>query len=195
MINRNINDGINSELQIVHVSFLKLLPVFFKQRAHPLGEFSFTRVEKTFLILPLIFLLQIDTLGSLAQSSNTTTEQLLEKGESLYAQGDLADAIRYYNEVLTIEPNNIGAIYDKGLALDVLGKHEDAIVHYDMLLSVTPDNINALVNKGAALADLGNYQESIKYFDQVLSIDPNNVLAGENKKLATSLMNNSTTPS
>jgi len=195
VINRNISDGINSELQIVHVSFLKFLSVFFKQRALPLGEFSFTRVEKTFLILPLIFLLQIDTLGSLAQSSNTTTDQLLERGESLYTQGDLDDAIRYYNEVLTIEPNNTGAIYDKGLALDVLGKYEDAMVHYDMLLSVEPDNINALVNKGAALADLGNYQESIEYFDKVLSIDPNNVLAAENKKLATSVMNNSTTTS
>jgi tetratricopeptide (TPR) repeat protein len=195
VINRNISDGINSELQIVHVSFLKFLSVFFKLRALPLGEFSFTRVEKTFLILPLIFLLQIDTLGSLAQSSNTTTDQLLERGESLYTQGDLDDAIRYYNEVLTIEPNNTGAIYDKGLALDVLGKYEDAMVHYDMLLSVEPDNINALVNKGAALADLGNYQESIEYFDKVLSIDPNNVLAAENKKLATSVMNNSTTTS
>jgi len=151
-----------------------------------------TRVQKTFLTLALILLLQSNTLASLAQSADTTTDQLLGKGESPYVNGNLTDAIRYYNEVLAVEPNNTGAIYDKGLALDVLGKHEDAIVHYDILLSVQPDNINALVNKGGALADLGSYQEAIKYFDKVLSIDPNNELTEENKKLATSLLNNNT---
>jgi tetratricopeptide (TPR) repeat protein len=193
VINRYISSSLNSESGTANVSFLKLLTVLLKQYVLTSGGFSFTRVGMTFLIVPSIFLLQFDVLESLAQSANNTADQLLERGESLYAQGDLEDAIRYYNEVLAIEPNNTGAIYDKGLALDVLGKHEDAIVHYDMLLSVQPDNINALVNKGAALADLGNYQEAIKYFDMVLSIDPNNVLAGENKRLATSVMNNSTT--
>jgi tetratricopeptide (TPR) repeat protein len=190
VINRNVSSSINSELQTVNVLIFIRLSALLNQHVHPVKALCLTDVGLCFVILSLLLLLQSDTFDPVAAQSaaNSTIEELLKSGETLYAEGDLANAIGYYNEVLAIEPNNTGAIYDKGLALDVLGKHEDAIVHYDMLLSVQPDNINALVNKGAALADLGNYQEAIKYFDRVLSIDPNNVLAAENKKLAISLL-------
>jgi tetratricopeptide (TPR) repeat protein len=178
----------------LHAYFIKLIVVLMihRQQVLPAGGFSVTRLPEILVLVTLILLLQCDNLVSLAQPSDPTTDQLLGKGESLYAQGNLTEAILYYNQVLAIDLNNTAAIYDKGLALDVLGKHEDAIAHYDKLLSLQPDNINALVNKGGALGDLGNYQEAIKYFDRVLGIDPNNVLAAENKKLATSLLNNNT---
>jgi tetratricopeptide (TPR) repeat protein len=162
------------------------------QQVVPAGGFSVIRLKKILLLVTLILLVQCHTLVSLAQPNNLTTDQLLERGESLYAQGNTTEAIQYYNQVLAIDLNNTGAIYDKGLALDVLGKHEVAIAHYDKLLSLQPDNINALLNKGGALGDLENYQEATKYFDKVLSIDPNNDLAAENKKLAASLVNNNT---
>jgi tetratricopeptide (TPR) repeat protein len=114
-------------------------------------------MQKTFILLSLCLLLQYGIPVALAQPSAPTAQQFLEKGESLYAKGNLAEAIQYYNQVLAIQPNSTGAIYDKGLALDVLGKHEDAIAHYDLLLSIQPDNINALLNKGGALGDLGNF--------------------------------------
>jgi tetratricopeptide (TPR) repeat protein len=188
--NRNVSSNINPELQTVNLSTLNFLAALFNQHVRPVKSFCLSSIGLCLLILSLLLLLQFDILDPVVAqpAANDTTEELLKSGETLYAEGDLANAIRYYNEVLAIEPNNTGAIYDKGLALDVLGKHEDAIIHYDMLLSVQPDNINALVNKGAALADMGNYQEAITYFDRVLSIDPNNVLAAENKKLATSLL-------
>ena len=126
----------------------------------------------------------IDSFQVLSNKS-TTSEQLLEIGESLYVE--VTEAIDYYNKVLALDPNNTGALYDKGLALDVLGLHRDAIPYYDKLLSVEPDNINALINKGSALADLGRYSEAIEYFDKVLVLDPSNVLAAENKELAESL--------
>lgn len=189
IINRNVSSSINSESQAVNFLSLKLRSALLNKLVHPVKAFSLTGVGICIVILSLLLLFQFGILVPVvAQPANDTTEELLKSGETLYAEGDLANAIGYYNEVLAIEPNNTGAIYDKGLALDVLGKHEDAIVHYDMLLSIQPDNINALVNKGAALADLGNYQEAIKYFDRVLNIDPNNLLAAENKKLATSLL-------
>ena len=190
MVSRNVSSIINSESQTMNFSSFKLLSALLNQLVDLVKAFSLTGVGVYFVILSLVLLLQFGTLEPVVAqpAANNTTEELLKSGETLYAEGDHANAIRYYNEVLAIEPNNTAAIYDKGLALDVLGKHEDAIIHYDMLLSIQPDNINALVNKGGALADLGNYQEAIKYFDKVLSIDPNNVLAAENKKLATSLL-------
>jgi len=185
----SFTDGAHSDDRL-HANFIKLIVVVMIhcQQVLPAGGFSVTRL----LLVTLTLLLQCETLVSLGQPNDLTTDQLLGKGESLYAQGNLTEAIQYYNQVLAIDLNNTGAIYDKGLALDVLGKHEDAIAHYDKLLSLQPDNINALVNKGGALGDLGNYQEAIEYFDKVLSIDPNNDLASENKKLAASLLNNNT---
>jgi tetratricopeptide (TPR) repeat protein len=193
-VNRSAIYAADAGSERLHAYFIKLIvPLMIHRRqVPPAGGFSVIRLHKILMLVILILLLQFDTLVSLAQPNDPTTDQLLGKGESLYAQGNLTEAILYYNQVLAIDLNNTAAIYDKGLALDVLGKHEDAIVHYDKLLSLQPDNINALVNKGGALGDLGNYQEAIKYFDRVLSIDPNNVLAAENKKLAASLLNNNT---
>ena len=148
------------------------------------------------LIIPLFPLILIPPSGSpvlFAQTQSNDTDQLLEKGEAFYEQGDHVQAIAHYNEILSIDPNHTGAIYDKGLSLDVLGKHEDAIAHYDMVLSVEPNNINALVNKAGALGDLGNYEEAIEHFDRALSLDPNNDLAISNKRLAESLLSNTTT--
>jgi tetratricopeptide (TPR) repeat protein len=191
----------------LHAYFIKLIVVLmiYRRQVPPAGGISVTLLHMIMVLVTLILLLQCDSLVSLAQPNDTTTDQLLgtqpndpttdqllEKGESLYAQGNFTEAIQYYNQVLAVDLNNTAAIYDKGLALDVLGKHVDAIAHYNKLLSLQPENVNALVNKGGALGDLGNYQEAIKYFDKVLSIDPNNDLAAENKKLATSLLNNNT---
>ena len=82
----------------------------------------------------------------LAIDPGNTTDQLLAIGESYYLGGNFTQAIEYYNDVLAIDPNNIGAIYDKGLALDALGSLEEAIVYYDRVLSAQPDNVNALIN-------------------------------------------------
>jgi tetratricopeptide (TPR) repeat protein len=185
------DDGDSDRLYAYFIKIIVVLMIHYHQ-VIPAGGFSVTRLQKILLLVTLILLLQCDTLVSLAQPNELTTDQLLGKGESLYAQGNITEAIQYSNQVLVIDLNHTGAIYDKGLALDILGKHEDAIAHYDKLLSLQPDNINALLNKGGALGDLGNYQEAIKYFDKVLSIDLNNDLAAENKKLATSLLNNNT---
>ena len=194
MMNKGASFTGNADSDILHAYFIKLIVLLMIhcQQLIPAGGFSVTRLQKILLLVTLILLLQCNTLESLAQPNDPTTDQLLGKGESLYAQGNITEAIQYYNQVLAIDLNHTGAIYDKGLALDVLGKHEDAIAHYDKLLSLQPDNLNALVNKGGALGDLGNFQEAIKYFDKVLSIDPNNDLAAENKKLAASLLKNNT---
>jgi tetratricopeptide (TPR) repeat protein len=119
-----------------------------------------------------------------SNTSSSVTNQLLEKGESVYKEGNYALSIKYYDEVLALVPNSTGALYDKGLALDMLGLHGDAITYYDKVLTVQPDNINALVNKGGALGDLGRYQEAIVYFDRALTLDPNNALAANGKRTA-----------
>ena len=61
----------------------------------------------------------IDSFQVLSNKS-TTSEQLLEIGESLYVEGKITEAIDYYNKVLALDPNNTGALYDKGLALERL---------------------------------------------------------------------------
>ncbi|MGH9986160.1 MAG: tetratricopeptide repeat protein, partial [Nitrososphaeraceae archaeon] len=159
-MNKSASSTDDAHSDRLHVYFIKVVVVLMIhcQQVVSAGGFSVTRLQKILLLVTLILSVQCHTLVSLAQPNELTADQLLGKGESLYVQGNVSEAIQYYNQVLAIDLNNTGAIYDKGLALDVLGKHEDAIAHYDKLLSLQPDNINALVNKGGALGDLGNYQ-------------------------------------
>jgi len=121
-----------------------------------------------------------NTLGQTAAPATTSIPQLINNGNTLAAQGNYNGAISFYDKVLSLDPNNIKALYNKGKALSQLGNfvkslNNAAISYYDKVLSLDPNNIGALYNKGNALVKLGNLNGAISSYDKVLSLDPNNI--------------------
>ena len=140
-----------------------------------------------FLIRPSIFLLYTICLVSptIAYSPLSNEEaNLMQRAYESLNEGEIADALQLYDEILKINPTHLNALNYKGLALASLGHYEEAIQLYDKVLNIDPSNISALNNKGVALYSLGHYEEAIKWYDKVLKLDPNDSDAKYNKNIA-----------
>lgn len=114
---------------------------------------------------------------------NNGTEDLFRKGLEAVKLNQYQDAISYFDEVLKINPNHLGALNTKGALLGKLGQYDGAIQFFDRVLSLDPNNLDALNNKGAALIKLGQYRNALTYIDKVLEIDEKNSDAVYNKKV------------
>jgi len=134
------------------------------------------------------------------KTSRNSLSVLTNKGTDLiYNQANYSGAIGYFDKILSIDPNNVNAIFFKGAALSSLGESNQAIplinkaiILSDKLLAKDPNNINLLTIKGRALNRLQNYTEAIKFFDKALAMDPNYKYALANKGLALDRLGNYT---
>jgi tetratricopeptide (TPR) repeat protein len=86
------------------------------------------------------------------------------------------EAIKYYDKVLAINPENAEAWHNKGHMLHKLGKYEEAIKCYERALEIAKTKelfLKTLCNIGNILDDLGKYYQAKEAFDKALKIDPN----------------------
>jgi len=108
-------------------------------------------------------------------------KEIILNGNEHYYKNEHVDAIKHYDRVLEIEPNNVEAWANKGMALGHLGKYDEAIDSYDRALEIEPNYALALYNKGSALGNRGKFNEAIDSYDRALEIEPNYALAWSNK--------------
>jgi tetratricopeptide (TPR) repeat protein len=83
----------------------------------------FSNVNKAITILFLIIL--SSSLVVTINPSYVTAQHQNEKGNALYSQGNYAEALKYYDKVLAIDPNDIDALIKKGNILDELKQQRE----------------------------------------------------------------------
>jgi tetratricopeptide (TPR) repeat protein len=106
-------------------------------------------------ILSPVYFGSANLITSVAAQQNSEEEDLFFRGNNAYQQGRYEEAIEYFDRVLIIDPNHVGALIINGLALDSLGRSEEAIEYYDTALDIDPNYVDALYNIGLALDSLG----------------------------------------
>ncbi|MFI3301437.1 MAG: tetratricopeptide repeat protein [Candidatus Gastranaerophilales bacterium] len=83
---------------------------------------------------------------------------------------DWEKALKYYDEILILTPNDYNVSYDKALALHALKKYNDAILIYSELLlakknnSVKDNLVLALISQGFVELGGKNYNDAIEHF-------------------------------
>ena len=107
---------------------------------------EFVTMVSFFIVFLSIFYLE----NSYGQNMNN-----YERGNELFNEGKYVDAIGYYDQELSINPNNVDALYNKGLALAHLKRYNGAITYYDKALEIDPNNAKILDNKRLTLGTLG----------------------------------------
>ena len=124
--------------------------------------------------------------------SSSDVLALVNNAYSLYSQGNYTQAIRYYDNALTIDPNDKRALDGKGNALYNQGNNKLAIQYYDKALAIDPHYVDAIYDRDTALnrsssdvsalvelyeanslLNQGNYSQAILYYDKALAFDPN----------------------
>ena len=111
----------------------------------------------------------------------TVIEDLLKQGQRELNLGNPKEAMKYYEKVLEITPQNINALIKKGNILGKIGKYHQAIECYDVILLQDRTNILALINKGLAHHYTEEYDVAIQCYDMVLKINPKNTTTLYNK--------------
>jgi tetratricopeptide (TPR) repeat protein len=80
-------------------------------------------------------------------------------------EGEIADALQLYDEILKENPTHIHALNYKGLALASLGHYEEAIQWYDKVLNIDPNDTDAKYNKNIALLSVNKSTEPSVLYD------------------------------
>ena len=73
---------------------------------------------------------------------------MLEIASKLCEDEKYTQALKYYENILQVEPDSIGVIIDYGVTLQNLERYNQALAMYDRALNLQPKNMNALINKG-----------------------------------------------
>jgi tetratricopeptide (TPR) repeat protein len=113
-----------------------------------------------------------DYLNGIINSPLPNAEEVLQQGISFHQSNRLDDAIRCYQKVLELQPENTVAISNMGLVLQTNGKLDAAVANYQQAISIKPDFADAYSNLGNALKEQGKIDEAVASYRQAISIKP-----------------------
>ncbi len=136
--------------------------------------------------------------GLIALSANDTVAALKNFMTSRMQQSDFVDPLiqlahiymakddtlakSFFEEAVSVEPDNYYLVYDYAMYLQEYGFPEEALSYYDSLLDIMPDNKDFIYNKGYVyLVYLGENEKALECFNKVLVLDPTSVNALFNK--------------
>ncbi|GJX49283.1 probable UDP-N-acetylglucosamine--peptide N-acetylglucosaminyltransferase SEC [Tanacetum coccineum] len=87
-------------------------------------------------------------------------------------QGNFADAISCYNEVLRIDPMAADGLVNRGNTYKEIGRVNEAIQDYSHAIVIRPNMAEAHANLASAYKDSGHVEAAIKSYRQALAIRP-----------------------
>ena len=114
----------------------------------------------------------------------TEAEDYMSKASGAARSGRYEEALRYFDEALRVQPNNLKALFNKAVMLQMLGKYVEAIKYYDEYLKINPYDPEAWSNKGMALRRMGRVNEAIECYEKGIDLNPEDATLWSNKGIA-----------
>ena len=108
-------------------------------------------------------------------------DELHKESAILVSQERYDDALKVFDQILEIDPDNVKALNHKGATLVKMEEFENSLKYFDKALELQPNNTKILKNKAIALTDLMEYEYAISIYETVLEINPNNEWAEEER--------------
>jgi Flp pilus assembly protein TadD len=106
------------------------------------------------------------------RGTSTGAGEHFRKGNLLYRQGRMDEAVREYRAALSLDPSSADAHSNLGSALNGLGRPAEAIVEFRQAVSLAPDVADYHYNLGVALDRAGEGGEAAAQFRQALRLEP-----------------------
>jgi tetratricopeptide (TPR) repeat protein len=134
---------------------------------------NYVALENALIILELLgrnkSFVTMDTHESL-DSRLHHIQSLILRGREQNSNGNFANAIHYFDEVLNEYPFHPEALFLKGSSLERLGEVDIAVQYCTRTLDVNPIYTKALLNLGSILQKYGQVEESIVLYKRGLSV-------------------------
>ncbi len=105
-------------------------------------------------------------------SLSSEARRHLGKGQILYDQGKVAEAIVEWRETARLAPNNAKAYHLLGLALQDQDKTEEAISKLRTSVRLDPQNATAYVHLAQALESRGDTKKALSAYNEALKLVP-----------------------
>ncbi len=106
------------------------------------------------------------------KSTQSDTQQLIQKGMLAHRQGRFADASKAYQKVLKKAPNELAALNLLADAHLHLGKNSRAVDVATKAIELKPDMPSTWMVKGSALRQMGKFDEAIESLEKALELKP-----------------------
>ncbi len=110
--------------------------------------------------------------------------RLLQEAMVLSNLGRYAEALARYQEILSVQPDNLDALNNHGVTLMLLLREREALASFDRALRIKPDFVEVLNNRGTSLARLRMFSDALESLDRALVIRPDYVDALRNRGTA-----------
>jgi tetratricopeptide (TPR) repeat protein/S1-C subfamily serine protease len=116
------------------------------------------------------------TLNNVAVPNNNDVKQWLEYGNQLYRLGKSTDAVKAFDQAITLQPNLPDAYYGKGLALRRQGDLIAALALFDQAIAlISPEHKSSYYlwsYRSTVLNELQRYPEALVAISQAISLEP-----------------------
>ncbi len=122
----------------------------------------------------------LDEVGEEKDKKPMNLADHLRRGDLLYNQNRLEEALIEYDKALTLKPDFPEIHNNTALTLERLGRSDEAKAHYLQALRLKPDYAEAENNLGALLAGQGKTGEAVAHFQSALRIKPDYAEARQN---------------
>lgn len=84
------------------------------------------------------------------------------------------EAIKDYDESISLDPKNAHAYLNRAVSKGELGRYEEEIEDCNEVIRLDPGNAIAFFNRGNAKSSMGRNEEAIKDYDESIRLDPKN---------------------
>ena len=112
--------------------------------------------------------------------ANSPAVDCLNKGIVAENEGQLKEAVTYYQQAIEQAPNLAEAHQNLGAVLYQKKHYKKALLHFQKVIELQPKNSLAYSNLGGCLMDLGNTQQSIDCCKKAIAFNSNNVAGYSN---------------
>ena len=92
-----------------------------------------------------------------------TAEDLVQQGEMLGIEGNHAEALRMFNQAISMDPNDHMAWFNRGVMSEVTGDVQDAIKAFRIALDNNPGHGAASANLAVLLQRLGHPDDAVAH--------------------------------
>ena len=111
------------------------------------------------------------------QSEVDKVNHFFKKAFNFSEEKKYAEAVEYYDKVLSLVPEHFIAWFNKANDLARLNKDEEAIACYSEAIKLHPTDSSYWTNKGLVLLLQREYAKAVACFDESLKLDPLNKTA------------------
>jgi len=102
------------------------------------------------------------------------------KGDDLFGQGKLDEAMKCYEKSVAVDPNYAAGVFKISFVYSEKGEYEKALTYIDKALELIESGKDTsgilegdvFAEKAYVLCGLGKFEEAIEYYDKAIESDP-----------------------